>query len=325
MELRNRVHLFIMALLFLTFNSQAQYAPVVGQPGSTAISKDSIIILGWATQCTVSRGWQNISNQSLGKTTEGNPNSALGKADNNVISLGDGGTAVLQFAQAISNGIGPDFAVFENAFDDLFLELAFVEVSSDGQNYFRFPAHSLTQTITQVGGFGQLQTTQINNLAGKYRGGYGTPFDLEELKNTAGLDVMHITHIRVIDVVGSINDAYARFDTANNKINDPFPTPFPSGGFDLDAVGVMHITTGINHTIKNNPIEIYPNPSNGLLYIDTKEGVNMKLISMQGQLMVSKKIVRGVSKVDIHDLPNGVYILRIENKQGVQIRRIVKN
>jgi predicted metallopeptidase len=65
--------------------------------------------------------------------------------------------------------------------------------------------------------------------------------NLEELKNTAGLDVMHITYIRVIDVVGSINDAYARFDTANNKINDPFPTPFPSGGFDLDAVGVINM------------------------------------------------------------------------------------
>jgi len=325
MESRNRVYLFIMGLLLLAFTTQAQYAPAVGQSGSTAVSKDSIIILGWATQCTVSRGWQNISDQSLGKTTEGNQNSALGIADNNVVSLGDGGTAVLQFAQAIRNGPGPDFAVFENAFDDLFLELAFVEVSSDGLNYFRFPAHSLTQTSTQVSTFGQLQTTQINNLAGKYRGGYGTPFDLEELKNTVGLDVMSITHIRIVDVVGSINDAYARFDTANNKINDPFPTPFPSGGFDLDAVAVMHITTGVVNSVKENQIKIYPNPSNGLLFINAKEDSDIELISIQGNLMISKMIYRGISKLDIRALSKGVYFLRLENKHGVHIRRIVKN
>ena len=325
MESRNSVYLFIMGLLLLAFTTQAQYAPAVGQSGSTAVSKDSIIILGWATQCTVSRGWQNISDQSLGKTTEGNQNSALGIADNNVVSLGDGGTAVLQFAQAIRNGPGPDFAVFENAFDDLFLELAFVEVSSDGLNYFRFPAHSLTQTSTQVSTFGQLQTTQINNLAGKYRGGYGTPFDLEELKNTVGLDVMSITHIRIVDVVGSINDAYARFDTANNKINDPFPTPFPSGGFDLDAVAVMHITTGVVNSVKENQIKIYPNPSNGLLFINAKEDSDIELISIQGNLMISKMIYRGISKLDIRVLAKGVYFLRLENKHGVHIRRIVKN
>lgn len=138
--------LILLCLGFFSLSVKAQYAPPVGQLGSTAIHKDSITIIAWATQCTAVLGWQNIADHSLGKTTTGTSSSAIGIADNDVISLGDGGTAILQFAQAITNGPGPDFAIFENSFDNFFLELAFVEVSSDGQNYFRFPAHSLTQT-----------------------------------------------------------------------------------------------------------------------------------------------------------------------------------
>ena len=158
--------------------------------------------------------------------------------------MGDGGVAVLTFASPIANGPGWDFAVFENSFDGRFLELAFVEVSSDGIHYQRFPSVSLTQTNTQVGSWGLLDPTYIYNLAGKYAAGYGTPFDLEEIKDINPLvDVTRITHVRIIDVVGCLNDAYCSYDSQGNKINDPWPTPFGTGGFDLDAVGVRHKKT----------------------------------------------------------------------------------
>ena len=48
----------------------------------------------------------------------------------------------------------------------------------------------------------------INNLAGKYRALYGTPFDLEELSDYQAINIDSITHIRVIDVVGSIKEKY---------------------------------------------------------------------------------------------------------------------
>ena len=70
----------------------------------------------------------------------GEPEDATGMAgDGRVVSLGDGGVAILTFDTPLSDGPGPDFAVFENAFLETFLELAFVEVSSDDVNYFRFP------------------------------------------------------------------------------------------------------------------------------------------------------------------------------------------
>jgi hypothetical protein len=220
------------------------YAPAAGQPGSTAIYKDDASFVEWATGCTVTRGPMNITDASKGYASFGTEANATGKATGDsygVVSLGDGGSAVLSFDKAICNGEGYDFAVFENGFNDTFLELGFVEVSSDGVNFFRFNNVSQTQTTTQVGGFGSVDCTNLNNLAGKYRQGYGTPFDLSELATVSPLlDVNNVKYVRIVDVIGCIQDGYCTYDSLGNKINDPWSTPFASSGFDLDAIGVMN-------------------------------------------------------------------------------------
>jgi hypothetical protein len=175
--------LLIIIVNVLRYTAQGPFAPPVDSIGTSAIHKDSSVFVGWATQCTVIRGYQDIAQPSLGYVTAGLPENAVGLAGTNgVVSLGDGGSAIVTFSQPIMNGSGWDFAIFENAFQNTFLELAFVEVSSDGVTYFRFPSTSLTPFETQIGTFGEVDATLINNLAGKYRAQYGTPFDLEELE-----------------------------------------------------------------------------------------------------------------------------------------------
>jgi len=300
----------VLLIITIWFSTQliAQYAPAVGLLGSTAISKDSTIIHNWAASCSIERGWINIADTSMGKATSGDYDKALGKADNATISLGDGGIATLSFVYPIYNGPSWDFVVFENSFDDFFLELAFVEVSSDGQNFFRFPAHSLTQNDSQITTFGILNTSKINNLAGKYRGGYGTPFDLSELPSYSQLNVQHITHIRIIDVVGSVDTTYGTVDTALNMINDPFPTPFPVSGFDLDAVGVIHQVVGINaQNNRTTILEIFPNPTTAFVNIKTSEGGELALFSQLGKLVYKSSIIKGNNKIDLSSLSKGIY------------------
>ena len=152
----------------------------------------------------------------------------------------------MTFASPICNRPGPDFAVFENGFanaqnpDMYFLELGFVEVSSDGVNFFRFPAISNVQTSTQIGGFGCIDPTQIHNLASKYPAMYGTPFELDEIPDNPLLNKNNITHVRIVDVIGTIDPEYCTYDSQGHIVNDPWPTAFASGGMDLDAVGVIH-------------------------------------------------------------------------------------
>lgn len=224
------------------------YAPAAGQAGSTAIAYDDARFVGWATGSTVARGPQDIASPSGPFATYGTDSDAVGPAGTSntvgIVSLGDGGTATLTFANPITNGSGPDFAVFENSFSDTFLELAFVEVSSNGADWFGFAGYSETPTTTQVASFGTLDPTNIHNLAGKYRVGFGTPFDLAELAGVSSLlNIDRVTHVRVSDVVGritSVGSYTPSLDALDRVINDPYSTPFASGGFDLDAVGVIN-------------------------------------------------------------------------------------
>ncbi|HEY2146353.1 MAG TPA: PEP-CTERM sorting domain-containing protein [Pirellulales bacterium] len=226
------------------------FPPQAGQPGSTAIAAGDPRFVEWASSVvSLSRGPENVANPSLGLASFGAPTNALGPSDAatnfaGVVSLGDGGQITLGFTQPIRNGAGPDFAVFENGFASgglAFLELGFVEVSSDGLNFFRFPASSLTQTATQVASFGLLDATNLDDLAGKYVAGFGTPFDLGQLAGVSPLlDVNNVNYVRIVDVVGSIDPMYATHDAFGNIVNDPWPTASASSGFDLDAVSVIN-------------------------------------------------------------------------------------
>lgn len=206
------------------------FAPAAGLEGSTAIPKDHPAIIAWA---------DDVADYSPGEALDSawmDTSRALGPAQGNVyqvLSLGRGGSVTFYFSEGIANGEGWDFVVFSNAFDDYFLELAFVEVSSNGQDYHRFPTQSLT--TLPVPAFGQVDTTQIDGFAGKYRVGFGTPFDLSDLAGTPGLDLSQVRYLRLIDVVGNGSTR----DSGGRPVYAPYPT-VGSAGFDLDGIGIMH-------------------------------------------------------------------------------------
>ncbi len=283
--------------------------------------KDSVEWVAWANICTVQRGFLNIANQSAGLVSSGSEPDACGIAgEGGLLSLGDGGIAILQFPIPISNGLGPDFAVFENAFNHTFLELAFVEVSSDGQNFVRFPSISNNDTSVQIGPFGASDASKIHNLAGKYRADYGTPFDLEELKDSSIIDINNITHLRIIDVVGSIVPEYCSRDSRAVIINDPWTTPFNEGGFDLDAVGVINSTESSSISPIDSKIKVYPNPIAQVLMIESESVENYALYNISGQLIHSGT-VNLKTILDCSNWQTGVYVLKIADK----IVKLVKN
>lgn len=211
------------------------FAPPACREGSTAIYMDDPAFVGWAT------GYGNYEPGTHLDAAWQTPEQAVGKASGtsyNVVSLGRGGQITLTFDPVIQNGEGWDFAVFENAFNDYHLELACVEVSSNGIDFVRFDSVSLTPG--PVSGYGTVDATLIDGLAGKYRQGFGTPFDLSDLAEkdavqSGVVDLDRVTHIRLIDIIG--DGSYP--DSLGNPIYDPYPTT-GSAGFDLDAIGVSN-------------------------------------------------------------------------------------
>ncbi len=315
---------YSLFLFFLPIIVSAQFAPQAELIGSTAIHKDSNIIIAWGDSCIINRGWQDIADTSLGKTTIGNIQSVLGVADGNVLSLGDGGEATYFFANPISNGPGFDFAIFENGFRNptdsnlAFLELGEVSVSINGIDFYTFPANCNNDTTIQIAGAGDyMDARNIHNLAGKYIANYGTPFDLEELSLHTGLNFDFIHFVKIKDIIGSIDDTNCNRDSKHNKINDPYPTPYPSGGFDLDAIAVIH-QTPLNTTSlsSNSDIQFYPNPSAHFIQIKSKNQIKkIATYSIDG---IKTKETNNATQIDINELKSGLYILIIEDVYGTK-------
>lgn len=206
------------------------------------------------------------------------PTKALGPANASfsnpdVVALGDlidpssgseaPGSITIGFQATIVDGPGADFAVFENAFDFTFdpnadpdvtfAELGYVEVSSNGTDFARFPSTSLNvepgddpnnpenELFIPFGrGSAGVNTTNVNNLAGVNVFGSGTPFDLSELASdplvTGGaVDLDGIKFVRIVDIPGDGTFT----DSFSNPILDAWHTT-GSGGFDLDAIGAIN-------------------------------------------------------------------------------------
>ena len=188
------------------------------------------------------------------------PTAALGANNGGIVSLGDldatqiaagdlPGSITVKFATSITDLAGPDLAVFENAstfFTDpvVFAELAYVEVSTNGTDFVRFPSVSLNDQSDLEAPYGLsyagADTTNIYNLAGVHPTGIGTPFDLAELAGTAevlsgAVDLSDIQYVRLVDIPGSGDF----LDSLGNPIYDAWVTT-GSGGLDLDAVGAIN-------------------------------------------------------------------------------------
>ncbi len=218
-----------------------------------AIAADDVRIVQWANHIDGSRTqFAPVGSAAIDQTGGFN---SLGELTSTDIAAGiEPGFLTVTFPGGIADDIGPDFAVFENGFvfggaDNLFAELAYVEVSSNGTDFARFPSvSSNTMPASGSGAFSSFDMTNVYNLAGKHAAGFGTPFDLGELTGDAAvmgglIDLSDIQFVRLVDVPGSGDF----FDSQGNPILDAWPTA-SSGGFDFRlgeglGVGVLSVAT----------------------------------------------------------------------------------
>ena len=196
-------------------------------------------------------------------------------------------------------------------------------MSSNGLDFYRFPSVSETPIDVQITNFTFGDCRYVNNLAGKYRQGFGTPFDLEDLAHNLNLDVNNITHVRIIDVVGSINPLYATYDGLGNIINDPFSTPWESSGFDLDAVGVIH-SQPLELVDEEFDFSLYPNPSNDFVRLSSDFSGELMLLDLSGRVLFSS-IFNGDLLVDLTSFDAQVLLFEIQSNGRTFVKRVIKN
>ncbi|MEM7678155.1 MAG: cell surface protein [Myxococcota bacterium] len=139
-----------------------------------------------------------------------------------VLSLGVGGTIVLGFDDAIVDGPGADFVVFENPFfvggdsEQIFAELGRVSVSADGESWQHFGCEpSGPPPWPGCAGWRPTRRFDPAVLPLDPDESGGDPFDL------ADVDLALVRFVRIEDLSSEGEGTTA--------------------GFDLDAVGVVHL------------------------------------------------------------------------------------
>jgi len=203
-------------------------------------------IVAWATgAASFDRGPKDYQFPEQGDVSFGQPTDMLGSAGT-AFSLGDGGWITVTFDAPVINGPGADLAVFENGFafgGGIFMELGFVEVSSDGIHFARLPA--LARKTQATPSFGGSNPSDFYNLGGNYAGGTG--IDLEDLVTAEDplvvsgvVDLTAITHVRIVDVIGDYTGPGRTYDYLSRVVSDPYPTAYASGGMDLTGIAVLH-------------------------------------------------------------------------------------
>jgi len=179
-----------------------------------------------------------------------------------VYNLGNGGSITVEFTgKVIYDGPGPDFTVFENpfyisgSFDQVFVELGRVAVSSDGINWATFPADYVAPEPPPAYdadpdhyvGFAGVHPVfsapgnGIDPLDPSVSG--GDPFDLSEIAvgaAAAGVDLFNIRYIRITDVIAGTEDDDGDLIPETNVVGQ--------NGFDLDSIAGLNLRVPDNYT-----------------------------------------------------------------------------
>jgi len=85
-----------------------------------------------------------------------------------------------------------------------------------------------------------------------------------------------------------------------------------------DRVGVSNVS------LVNSSVRLYPNPTTGVVYIESLVPVRLLVSSMDGKSLLRAE---NTNRVDITDLPGGIYMMRIMDEHGVllKVEKLTKN
>jgi hypothetical protein len=74
--------------------------------------------------------------------------------------------------------------------------------------------------------------------------------------------------------------------------------------------------------LNNNNFIIFPNPSNGDLYIQTDKQLTLRLYNSVGQLILIEKIneVQAINAVNLNKLSKGFYLYELSNNLHIETR-----
>ena len=87
----------------------------------------------------------------------------------------------------------------------------------------------------------------------------------------------------------------------------------------IDDIVISAEGVGINEA-NATAVNVYPNPTTGILYVEGEGILNVEVLDLNGRTMMNAQ----GGAIDISSLDNGVYMIRTTTESGVTMKKIVK-
>lgn len=160
--------------------------------------------------------------------------------------------------------------------------------------------------------------TQSNSIQYRFT---ATPANLNYLHKVLSYDAHasgHICMIKTLDggylLTSKINRL--QYDWQNNLLLMKF-----------DSLGNFWWpwSTGIKEAGSIEQITIYPNPANAQVVITTREGSStIDVMDLNGKVLINRFNTQQQTVIDVQHLPSGIYFVKIINKEGIAVKRLMK-
>jgi PKD repeat protein len=92
------------------------------------------------------------------------------------------------------------------------------------------------------------------------------------------------------------------------------------------SVQTVSAATSVANALESAVINVYPNPSTGLFFLEVsgaEQAVNISIENIQGQVVYEGVNTGNRMELDIRNQSAGVYMLHLSNEQGRVVRKLI--
>jgi plastocyanin len=103
----------------------------------------------------------------------------------------------------------------------------------------------------------------------------------------------------------------------------------PHAAIGMKGKIIVQSVTGVNETLLNPDISIFPNPTKGVILInminsEPQKNYNLNIFDISGANILTTNISNQLSNnVDLSEFPKGVYFIQINNESELYTRKII--
>ncbi|OFY36135.1 MAG: hypothetical protein A2W91_04945 [Bacteroidetes bacterium GWF2_38_335] len=164
---------------------------------------------------------------------------------------------------------------------------------------------------------------------------YGGDMFLLKLDSAGNFIYAHQIGGNEDDLINDIKvDLAGNIYTTGIYMNDVNFNPFTGDDLTLSASGMytdvfvhkmrQEVSSNIEYDV-NTFTELFPNPSNGIFLINSKDLIEYKIYDFNGRVVNHSFIKGNQHKVNMQNCNNGIYIIKIKSINGYSLKKIIVN